>query len=204
MPTIFRNTFFDDGRARQRSSTPCAATARFVGPSGEVALKTTRPNVVVVILEGFRPHDHGCRHRWPAVMPNMRRLRDEGILVRELFANSFRTDRGEVAVAGFQISGADAHVDHETSDSRSRNLPSLARSLAGEGAVATSFSYGGKPQFHQSGFVYVCHGLAATLAEGPAVRYAALRLGCDDAVMCDWFADRVIARRVGGRSWPDC
>ena len=62
----------------------------------------TRPNVVVVILESFARTVMDETVDGREVMPCMQRLKREGIWFENLFANSFRTDRGEVAIlSGF-------------------------------------------------------------------------------------------------------
>ena len=65
------------------------------GPSERVLTKT-RPNVVVVILESFARTVMDADVDGRPVMPNMRRLRDEGVWFENFFANSFRTDRKSV------------------------------------------------------------------------------------------------------------
>ena len=59
----------------------------------EPLLTTTRPNIVLCILESF------SSNAWE-VMPNMQRLAAEGIYFDNVYANSYRTDRGVMAVLG--------------------------------------------------------------------------------------------------------
>ena len=62
----------------------------------------SRPNVVVVILESFARTVMDETVDGREVLPCMQRLKREGIWFENLFANSFRTDRGEVAIlSGF-------------------------------------------------------------------------------------------------------
>ena len=69
------------------------------------------------------------------VMPYMQRLKREGVWFENFFANSFRTDRGEVAIlSGFP---AQTRMSVMKLPAKSRSPPSVARSLAGEG-YATS------------------------------------------------------------------
>ena len=109
------------------------------GPT-EPVLNTARPNVVIVILESFARTVMDAEVGGEPVMPYMQRLKGEGIWFENFFANSFRTDRGEVAIlSGFP---AQTRMSIMKLPAKSRNLPSIARSLAGEG-YATSFAYGG-------------------------------------------------------------
>ena len=64
----------------------------------ERVLTTPRPNVVVVILESFARTVMDADVGGLPVMPNMQRLKGEGIWFENFFANSFRTDRGEVGL----------------------------------------------------------------------------------------------------------
>lgn len=63
-------------------------------------LKTKRPDIVLLILESFS--GSACRGVWPeadsTIMPNVNRVYREGVGFTNLFANSFRTDRGVAAV----------------------------------------------------------------------------------------------------------
>ncbi len=71
-----------------------------------------------------------------AVMPNMQRWKEEGLWFENFFANSYRTDRGEVAIlSGFP---AQTHLSIMKLPAKSHNLPSVARTLGAAG-YATSF-----------------------------------------------------------------
>lgn len=132
------------------------------------------------------------------VMPNMQRLKGEGIWFENFFANSFRTDRGEVAIlSGFP---AQTRMSIMKLPAKSRNLPSLARSLSGAG-YATGFSYGGDLNFtDQASYMYATGWQQLTWQKDLRFDTPPADWGYDDAVMCDWFADRVIA--LSGKGEP--
>ena len=144
------------------------------GPTERV-LDTLRPNVVIVILESFARTVMDEAVGGEPVMPNMQRLKGEGIWFENFFANSFRTDRGEVAIlSGFP---AQTRMSVMKLPAKSRNLPSVARSLAGEG-YKTSFAYGGDLNFtNQASYMYATGWQGADLAEGPALRRPGFGLG---------------------------
>lgn len=188
--------FFDEaGReerfARLRGNDPSAAAP-------ERVLTTSRPNVVVVILESFARTVMDADVGGLPVMPNMQRLKGEGIWFENFFANSFRTDRGEVAIlSGFP---AQTRMSIMKLPAKSRNLPSLARSLSGAG-YATSFSYGGDLNFtDQASYMYATGWQQLTWQKDLRFDTPPADWGYDDAVMCDWFADRVIA--LSGKGEP--
>lgn len=193
--------FFDEaGREERfaplRGNNPSAAAP-------ERVLTTPRPNVVVVILESFARTVMDADVGGLPVMPNMQRLKGEGIWFENFFANSFRTDRGEVAIlSGFP---AQTRMSIMKLPAKSRNLPSLARSLSGAG-YATCFSYGGDLNFtNQASYMYATGWQQLTWQKDLRFDTPPADWGYDDAVMCDWFADRVIALSgKASRSWPAC
>ena len=163
----------------------------------EPVLNTARPNVVIVILESFARMVMDAEVGGEPVMPYMQRLKGEGIWFENFFANSFRTDRGEVAIlSGFP---AQTRMSIMKLPAKSRNLPSIARSLAGEG-YATSFAYGGDLNFtNQSSYMYATGWQELIWQKDLRFDAPAADWGYDDALMCDWFADRVIALSDAGK-----
>ncbi|HJC26379.1 MAG TPA: LTA synthase family protein [Candidatus Alistipes stercoravium] len=161
-------------------------------------LTTRRPNIVVVILESFARTVMDEQVGGEPVMPSMQRLKGEGIWFENFFANSFRTDRGEVAV----LSGypAQTRTSIMKLPAKSRTLPSIARSLAAEG-YATSFAYGGDLNFtNQAQYMYAT-GWQELIWQRD-LRFAGADpsdWGWDDALMCDWFAGRVIDLDAAGQ-----
>ena len=166
------------------------------GPT-EPVLNTARPNVVIVILESFARTVMDAEVGGEPVMPYMQRLKGEGIWFENFFANSFRTDRGEVAIlSGFP---AQTRMSIMKLPAKSRNLPSIARSLVGEG-YATSFAYGGDLNFtNQSSYMYATGWQELIWQKDLRFDAPAADWGYDDALMCDWFADRVIALSDAGK-----
>lgn len=161
-------------------------------------LTTRRPNVVVVILESFARTVMDEQVGGEPVMPSMQRLKGEGLWFENFFANSFRTDRGEVAI----LSGypAQTRTSIMKLPAKSRTLPSIARSLAAEG-YATSFAYGGDLNFtNQAQYMYAT-GWQELIWQRD-LRFAGADpsdWGWDDALMCDWFAQRVIDLDAAGQ-----
>ena len=168
-----------------------------VAGASEPVLNTARPNVVIVILESFARTVMDAEVDGQPVMPYMQRLKGEGIWFENFFANSFRTDRGEVAIlSGFP---AQTRMSIMKLPAKSRNLPSVARSLAGEG-YATSFAYGGDLNFtNQASYMYATGWQELTWQKDLRFDAPAADWGYDDALMCDWFADRVIALSDAGK-----
>lgn len=169
--------------------TPSTTDAPFAAT--ERVLDTTRPNVVLVVLESFARTVMDARVAGRAVMPNLQRLKEEGVWFENFYANSFRTDRGQVAIlSGFP---AQTRTSIMKLPAKNRNLPSIARSLARAG-YATEFVYGGDLNFtDQASYMYATGWQRLTWQKDLRFDAPLTAWGWDDAAMCDWFAQRVIA-----------
>lgn len=159
-------------------------------------LKTPRPNVVIVILESFGRTftDERVGEEW--VTPNLQRLKAEGVWFENLFANSFRTDRGEVAILnGFP---AQTRMSIMKYPAKNRTLPSVARSLAAEG-YETEFVYGGDLNFtDQASYMYATGWNRLVWQKELRFDAPVSKWGYADDVMADWFGGEVL-RLAGGR-----
>lgn len=165
---------------------------------GSRLLRTTRPNVVVVILESFGRTftDERVGGEW--VTPNLQRLKAEGVWFENIFANSFRTDRGEVAILnGFP---AQTRMSIMKYPAKSRTLPSIARSLAAEG-YETEFVYGGDLNFtDQASYMYATGWERLVWQKELRFDAPVSKWGYADDVMAGWFGDEVL--RLAGTGRP--
>ena len=103
----------------------------------DTLLNTQRPNVVVILLES-------CGEQFANVMPQLQKLKQEGIWFSQCYGNSWRTDRGTVCTLSGYPSFPSTSV--MKIPEKSRTLPSIARTLQKEG-YQTSFLYGGDINF---------------------------------------------------------
>ncbi len=168
--------------------TATAATAANPAPY-ENHLRTRRPNVVLVMMEsmGRTVMDEIIDGR--AVAPNLQRIKGEGIWFENMFANSYRTDRGTVAI----MSGYPAHpvVSVMKYPKKAHTLPAIARSLQHEG-YSTHFVYGGDANFTNTiSYLYgtgVEHikDKAQLAFDAPTNEW-----GYADDVMCEFFTEQV-------------
>lgn len=166
-------------------------------PPTEKLLKTERPNVVIVLLESFARTIMEADVEGQPVMPQLQQLRKEGVWFENFFANSFRTDRGEVAIlSGFP---SQTHLTIMKLPTKAATLPSIAHSLVRKG-YATSFTYGGDLNFtNQAAYLYATgwqqlHWQKKLHFETPPADW-----GYDDRIMCDWFGERVIEWSTTGK-----
>lgn len=106
----------------------------------DTLLSTTRPNVLVVLMESFGGKFVRELGGIPGVAPGMSRLIPQGIFWDHYYSNSFRTDRGTVSAFSGWVSYPT--VSLMRLPERLDSLPSLARSLGREG-YHTCYLYGG-------------------------------------------------------------
>ncbi|MDR0693792.1 MAG: sulfatase-like hydrolase/transferase [Prevotellaceae bacterium] len=104
-------------------------------------LATGRPDIILFILESFVS---GIALD-PVVAPNMHRFAKEGVFFPNFYANSFRTDKGMVAV----MSGYPAHptVALMKYPQKTETLPTISKSLKQAGYENMTFYYGGDADF---------------------------------------------------------
>ena len=130
---------------RYQSEAECAQTFAGLYPEPSDALTDTllvrqRPNVLVIFMEGFGGKFVAEMGGLTDVAPYMSRNIPKGIFWSNVYANSFRTDRGTVST----FSG---YVSYPTTSlmklpQHNQHLPGLAKSLRSVG-YDTSFLYAG-------------------------------------------------------------
>lgn len=119
-------------------------------PSGKevcrdsMLLTTTRPNLLIILLESFSANAIEMVGGEAGITPNLNRLSQEGILFKNMYANSFRTDRGIVSVLNGYLAQPTTSIMKYPA--KSQTLPSLAKSLVKEGYTADML-YGGDINF---------------------------------------------------------
>lgn len=107
-------------------------------------LNTKRPNILIILMEGFGATMVESLGGVSGVSPNIDRLSKEGIYFTNCYANSFRTDRGTVCTFSGYQSFPDLSV--MKIPAKSRTLPSIVGKLVKEGYKA-DFLYGGDINF---------------------------------------------------------
>ena len=107
-------------------------------------LKTKRPNILIIILESFSANAVAVTGGEANVTPHINQIGKEGILFSKVYANSFRTDRGLVAVLnGYPAQPTTSIMKYPA---KSQTLPSIASSLKKEG-YESDMLYGGDINF---------------------------------------------------------
>ena len=167
------------------------------GIGTDTLLRTRRPNVVLFLVESFGRSTVDERVGGEPVAPEFQRLKGEGVYFDNLFANSFRTDRGTVAVlSGFP---AQTKMSVMKLPAKSQRLPSIARSLRREG-YATSFYYGGDLNFtNTASYLYGTGFDRLTWQKDLHFDAPTSKWGYADDVVIDAFTDHVLAEAASQR-----
>lgn len=114
----------------------------------DTLLRTSRPNILLVLLESFSGAASSYLHPEIAdadVMPCLNAAMSEGVAFTQFYANSFRTERGIASVLA-ACPGQPIHtilIDTV----RAAGLPQIARTLVEEGGYEARFFTGGDSHF---------------------------------------------------------
>lgn len=180
--------FYDEAERARRFERLREADAQ---PPADTLLRTARPDIVLILLESFGRTIMDEQVDGRPVMPNMQRLRQEGVWFENFYANSFRTDRGEIAV----LSGypAQTRMSIMKLPAKAHTLPALARSLSREG-YRTSFTYGGDLNFtNQASYLYATGWERLTEQRDLHLDAPTSKWGYADDVITELFAGEVLA-----------
>ena len=162
-------------------------------------LNTSRPNIVLIVLEGFGRTTATTSAEGKAVTPQLDALRQSGVSFENMFANSYRTDRGTVAV----MSGHPAHpvASIMKYPQKAHTLPAIASSLKAEG-YATSFTYGGDANFtNTASYLYGTGFERITDQKSMHFDAPTAKWGYADDVVCDFFAEEVLQLASEGKPY---
>ena len=118
-------------------------------PKGNVdknieVLNTKRPNILLILMEGFGGAFVEPLGGLPDVAPNLNRLSEEGVFFTQCYANSFRTDRGTVSALSGYLGLPTVSIMKVPA--KSRTLPAISEELVKAG-YQTDFLYGGDINF---------------------------------------------------------
>ncbi len=125
-------------------------------------LNQQRPNIILIVLESFSAKIVEPLGGIPKVAPRLNTLCNEGILFTNFYANSFRTDRGLLAV----LSGMPSMptVPLMRYPEKLNKIPSISRSLKEQG-YDLSMLYGGDINFANMRQYFVCSGFEKIVSD---------------------------------------
>lgn len=182
-----------------------ALFAPLVGPeagkeSEKIALLNTgRPNILLILLESFSANATRAVGGDPDITPNLNRLSREGILFSNLYANSFRTDRGIVSVLNGYLAQPTTSIMKYPA--KSQTLPSLAKSLGEEGYVADML-YGGDINFTNMQSYFFSSGYSRITADRDFPLASRLsKWGANDDITFAHLAKEIRQREGSAQPW---
>lgn len=125
----------------------------YIPTDKECWLKNRRPNVIVIILESFSKG--ALINNGTEVTPNLIKLSREGITFNNLYANSFRTDRGIFSIVnGFPALPTTSILKYPD---KTITFTSLIKAAKDNGYY-TSFLYGGDADFANIKMLFTTNG----------------------------------------------
>lgn len=183
--------FYDSERAYAR-----VLEARPISGGTSNDLNPWRPNILFIIGESFTKAIMESEVEGRAVMPRLKEIAAEGLYFENCFATGARTDRGVVSV--LSAFPSQPTISIMKIPSKSRNLPSIAKSLTPEG-YSTHFYYGGDLDFmDMSSYLYSTSWQhLSSLSNLPRANEPRTKWGNSDGAMSVLVADslEVLTRR---------
>lgn len=137
--------FFSEEERRERYTALTHHNDSLTNSTEKVEILTTnRPNILIILLESFSANVIEAVGGEAGITPNLNRLSKEGVTFTNMYANSFRTDRGIVAVLNGYLAQPTTSIMKYPA--KSQTLPSIAKSLNEQGYTADML-YGGDINF---------------------------------------------------------
>ena len=162
-------------------------------------LNTSRPNILLILLESFSANAIESLGGTPDITPNLNRLSQEGVLFTQCYASSFRTDRGLVAA----LSGYPGQPTTSIMKipAKSRTLPSIARSLDSAG-YRSDVLYGGDINFTNMKGYFLSTGYSAVTSDTDFPIHQRLsKWGAQDDVTFRYLYGELSARQQDDAPW---
>ena len=162
-------------------------------------LNTTRPNILILLMESFSANTIEVLGGEPGVTPNLNRLSREGILFSNAYANSFRTDRGTVAILNGYLAQPTTSIMKYPA--KSQTLPSIAKSL-GTAGYRSEMLYGGDINFTNMQSYFYSSGYSAITSDKDFPLTDRLsKWGANDDVTFHYLYNVLSERKADAEPW---
>ena len=170
------------------------------GDSLTSVLCSNRPNVLLVLMEGFGGAFIEPLGGLPDVAPNLNRLSEEGVFFTNCYANSFRTDRGTVCALSGYLGLPTASV--MKIPTKSRTLPAISEELVKAG-YNTDFLYGGDINFTNMKSYLLSKGYQHLTADTDfsLVERSSNVWGVNDDITSEWLLEQLKRRTKEDAPW---
>ena len=159
-------------------------------------LNTKKPDVLLIMMEGFGGVFIEPLGGLSDVAPNLNRLSQEGVFFTNCYANSFRTDRGTVCTLSGYLGLPTASV--MKIPAKSRTLPAISEELVKAG-YQTDFLYGGDINFTNMKSYLLSKGYQKLTADTDfsLAEQASNVWGVNDDITADWLLSQLKERKEG-------
>ncbi len=178
--------FFDDEAVAREMKTlfPTGGTPKVK------LLNTARPNVLLIVLEGFGSLFIEALGGMPEVGRNMSRIVDESVSFDSCYCSSFRTDRGIVSVLSGYLGQPTTSIMRYTK--KVHTLPGLPKTLRANG-YETTILYGGDMAFFNMSDYFLSAGSDRLVGKDdfPA-ELCTTKWGVADGDCFDWLYDDIV------------
>ena len=163
-------------------------------------LNTERPNVLLILMEGFGGAFIEPLGGLPEVAPNLNRLSEEGVFFAQCYANSFRTDRGTVSALSGYLGLPTVSIMKVPA--KSRTLPAISEELIKVG-YQTDFLYGGDINFTNMKSYLLSKGYQKLTADTDfsLAEQNSNVWGVNDDITCDWLLEQLKQRTETDSPW---
>lgn len=176
--------------------------AKLFPPDAEPAVKllnTDRPNVLFIVWESLCARFIEPLGGQKDVTPNINRLAREGVFFTHVDANSFRTDRGLVALLSGYLAQPTTSVIRMTK--KLPNLPALPRAFKNAGYDTMVLHGGDLTIFHKSDYyLTIGHDTIVSDVNFPKDSPRG-KWGIHDGIIFDWLYDDIMAKTEKGVKW---
>ena len=166
------------------------------GSLTDTLLRTPRPNILLVLMEGYGSRFVSELGGIEDVSPNLSRLIGEGVFWNHYYSNSFRTDRGTLSL----LSGWVAYpsVSLMKMPGKLPSMPSISASLVEAGYVA-DYIYGGDINFTNLKGYLVGSGFGHLVSDKdfPLIQAKESKWGVNDSVAVRRVLQEVTAKPAG-------
>ena len=163
-------------------------------------LNTERPNVLLILMEGFGGAFVEPLGGLPDVSPNLNRLSEEGVFFTQCYANSFRTDRGTVSALSGYLGLPTVSIMKVPA--KSRTLPAISEELVKAG-YQTDFLYGGDINFTNMKSYLLSKGYQKLTADSDfsLVEQNSNVWGVNDDITSEWLLSQLKKRTETDTPW---
>lgn len=162
-------------------------------------LNTDRPNILFIIWESLSARFVETLGGQEDVTPNINRLSHEGLFFTHVDCNSFRTDRGLVALLSGYLAQPTTSVIRMTK--KIPNLPAFPRKFK-EAGYDTMAVHGGDLTIFHKGEYYLTVGHDRVIGDKDLPKgYPTGKWGIHDGAILDWIYDDIMDKTAKGRNW---